>query len=171
KVDTLVVDKTGTLTEGKPKVLAIVAADGAEASLVKLAASLEQGSEHPLAAAIVEGAKTRGIALVSVTDFASTTGKGVTGTIDGRRVALGNAKLMEDLHVDAGPLGPQAESMRTEGQTVMFVAVGGEIAGIIGVADPIKATTAAAIRELHAEGMRVVMLTGDSKTTASAVAK
>ena len=172
KVDTLVVDKTGTLTEGKPKVVAIVPADGTEeASLVKLAASLEQGSEHPLAAAIVEGAKARGIALVGVADFASTTGKGVTGTIEGRHVALGNAKLMEDLHVVPGGLGPQAESMRTDGQTVMFVAVDGKIAGIIGVADPIKETTADAIRELHDEGIRVVMLTGDAKTTASAVAK
>ena len=174
KVDTLVVDKTGTLTEGKPKVVAVVAAevgDAAEASLVKLAASLEQGSEHPLAAAIVEGAKTRGIALVSVADFASATGKGVTGTIEGHRVALGNAKLMADLHVAADAFGPQAEAMRGDGQTVMFVAVDGKIAGIIGVADPIKDTTADAIRELHDEGIRVVMLTGDAKTTASAVAK
>ncbi len=171
KVDTLVVDKTGTLTEGKPKVVAVVAANGTEESLVKLAGSLEQGSEHPLAAAIVEGAKTRAVALVSVSDFASTTGKGVTGTIEGRHVALGNAKLMDDLHVDAGALGPKAESMRTDGQTVMFVAVDGKLAGIIGVADPVKGTTAGAIRELHDEGIRVVMLTGDSKTTASAVAK
>ncbi len=171
KVDTLVVDKTGTLTEGKPKVVAIETAGGDEAALVKLAASLEQGSEHPLAAAIVEGAKTRGIALVTVADFASTTGKGVSGTIEGHHVALGNAKLMEDLHVAAGEFGPRAESMRGDGQTVMFVAVDGKMAGIIGVADPIKETTAAAIRELHEEGIRVVMLTGDAKTTASAVAK
>ncbi len=171
KVDTLVVDKTGTLTEGKPKVVAIETAGGDEAALVKLAASLEQGSEHPLAAAIVEGAKTRGIALVTVADFASTTGKGVSGTIEGHHVALGNAKLMDDLHVAAGELGARAESMRGDGQTVMFVAVDGKIAGIIGVADPIKATTADAIRELHEEGIRVVMLTGDAKTTASAVAK
>lgn len=171
KVTTLVVDKTGTLTEGKPKVVAVVSAGGPEVSLVKLAASLEQGSEHPLAAAIVEGAKTRGIALVSVADFASMTGKGVTGTIDGQRVALGNAKLMDELHVPTGALGLQAESMRGDGQTVMFVAVDGKMAGIIGVADPIKETTAAAIRELHDEGIRVVMLTGDAKTTAAAVAK
>lgn len=171
KVDTLVVDKTGTLTEGKPKVVAIETAGGDETALVKLAASLEQGSEHPLAAAIVEGAKTRGIALVKVADFASQTGKGVTGTIEGKRVALGNAKLMEDLGVAAGEFGPKAESMRADGQTVMFVAVDGKIAGIIGVADPIKETTAAALRELHEEGIRVVMLTGDAKTTASAVAK
>jgi Cu+-exporting ATPase len=171
KVDTLVIDKTGTLTEGKPKVVTIETAGGAEATFVKLAASLEQGSEHPLAAAIVEGAKTRGIALASVTDFASSTGKGVTGTIEGRRVALGNAKLLDELHVDASAFGPRAEALRADGQTVMFVAVDGEIAGIIGVADPLKDTSAAAIRELHDEGIRVVMLTGDAKTTASAVAK
>ena len=128
-------------------------------------------SEHPLAAAIVEGAKTRGIALVNVADFASITGKGVTGTIEGHHVALGNAMLMDELKVPTGALGAQAETMRGDGQTVMFVAVDGNIAGIIGVADPIKDTTAAAIRELHDEGIRVVMLTGDAKTTASAVAK
>jgi Cu+-exporting ATPase len=171
KVDTLVVDKTGTLTEGKPKVVAIVTAIESEASLIKLAASLEQGSEHPLAAAIVDAAKTRNIVLASVAEFASLTGRGVTGTIAGRRVALGNAKLFDDLHVETTSLASQAESMRSDGQTVMFVAVDGKIAGIIGVADPIKATTAAAIRELHDEGIRVVMLTGDAKTTASAVAK
>jgi Cu+-exporting ATPase len=171
KVDTLVVDKTGTLTEGKPTVVAIVAANGDDAALVRLAASLEQGSEHPLAGAIVDGAKTRDVALVAATDFASTTGKGVTGTIDGHHVALGNQKLMDDLHVAAGGLAAKAEAMRGEGQTVMFVAVDGMIAGLIGVADPIKATTADAIRQLHDEGIRIVMLTGDSKTTAQAVAK
>jgi Cu+-exporting ATPase len=171
KVDTLVVDKTGTLTEGKPQVVAVVAVNGTEASLVKLAASLEQGSEHPLAAAIVEGAKARGVTLVPATDFASKTGKGVTGTIDGHHVALGNVKLMDDLNVDGGALKAQAESMRSDGQTVMFVAIDGKMAGIIGVADPIKATTLDAIRELHEDGIRVVMLTGDSRTTAAAVAK
>ncbi len=171
KVDTLVVDKTGTLTEGRPRVVSIDTASGDEAGLVKLAASLEQGSEHPLAAAIVESAKTRGISLVTVTDFASMTGKGVSGTIEGRHVALGNAKLLEELHVNAGEFGPRAESMRVDGQTVMFVAVDAKIAGIIGVADPIKETTADAIRELHEEGIRIVMLTGDAKTTASAVGK
>ena len=171
KVDVLVVDKTGTLTEGKPKVVAVVAADGAEATLVKLAAGLEQGSEHPLAAAILEDAKTRGIALTNATDFASATGKGVTGTIDGHQVALGNAKLLEGLHIPPGAFGPQAESMRVDGQTVMFVAVDGRISGLIGVADPIKSTTAAAIRDLHADNIRIVMLTGDSRTTASAVAR
>jgi Cu+-exporting ATPase len=172
KVDTLVVDKTGTLTEGKPKIAAIVVAEGTtEATLMKLAASLEQGSEHPLAAAIVAGAKERGIALAHATDFASKTGKGVTGTLDGAHVALGNAKLMADLGVDAGALGARAEPMRKDGQTVMFVAVGGKMAGLIGVADPIKDTTAAAMHELHDEGIRVVMLTGDAEATATAVAK
>ena len=174
EVDTLVVDKTGTLTEGKPKVVAVVAVvavDGAEAALVRVAASLEQGSEHPLAAAIVEHAKTRGVALAKVIGFASVTGKGVTGTLDGRRVGLGNGKLMADLHVTLDALAARAEAMRTDGQTVMFVAVDGTLAGMIGVADPIKATTADAIRELHADGIRVVMLTGDARTTAAAVAK
>jgi len=171
KVDTLVVDKTGTLTEGKPKVVAVESADGDEASLLKLAASLERGSEHPLAAAIVEGANTRGVALLGVTEFASITGKGVTGSIEGRHVALGNAKLLEELRVATGDFASRAETMRSDGQTVMFVAIDGKIAGIIGVADQIKATTAEAIRELHDEGIRVVMLTGDAKATASAVAK
>jgi Cu+-exporting ATPase len=173
KVDTLVVDKTGTLTEGKPKVVAIVVADGTtEETLVKLAATLEQGSEHPLAAAIVEDAKARAIALVTVTDFASKTGTGVTGAIDGTRVALGNALLMDDLHVDTGAFVARAELMRADdGQTVMFVAVDGKMAGLIGVADPVKLTTAAAMRELKGEKMRVVMLTGDAETTAMAIAK
>ncbi len=171
KVDTLVVDKTGTLTEGKPKVVAIVAVNGPETSLFKLAASLEQGSEHPLAAAIVEGAKARGIVLASVSDFVSTTGKGVTGTIEGHRVVLGNTQLLDELRMQAGALGPRAESMRRDGQTVVFVGVDGQIAGMIGVADPIKDTTADAIREIHEEGIRVVMLTGDANTTAAAVAE
>ncbi|MEO7111193.1 MAG: copper-translocating P-type ATPase, partial [Polyangiaceae bacterium] len=172
KVNTLVVDKTGTLTEGKPKVVSIVAAKGGdENSLLKLAASLEQGSEHPLAAAIVAGTKERKISLGAVTEFTSRTGKGVTGTIDAHRVALGNAKLMDDLHVVIGDLSARAESMRGDGETVMFVAIDERIAGLIGVADPIKNTTAAALRELHDEHIRVVMLTGDSKTTATAVAK
>ena len=171
KVDTLVVDKTGTLTEGKPTVVAIVATNGDESALVRFAASLEQGSEHPLAAAIVGGAKTRSIDLAAATDFASIAGKGVTGMIDGHHVALGNQGLMDDLHVAVGELAARAESMRGEGQTVMFVALDGTIAGIIGVADPIKTTTADAIKQLHDEGIRVVMLTGDSKTTAQAVAK
>jgi len=169
-VDTLVVDKTGTLTEGKPKVVAIETAEGTETRLLQLAASLEQASEHPLAAAIVEGARTRGIALAQVVGFSSQTGKGVTGTIDGHAVALGNARLMEGLQLAVGLLGPRAEALREAGQTVMFVAVDGRLAGLIGVADPIKETTAAAVRELHDQGLRLVMLTGDSRTTAAAVA-
>jgi Cu+-exporting ATPase len=172
KVDTLVVDKTGTLTEGKPKLAAVVVAPGGDdGALLRLAASLEQGSEHPLAAAIVEGARERGMKLSSVTGFASVTGKGVNGTVEGHGVVLGNAKLLDDLHVSPEGLGSRAESMRSDGQTVVFVAVDGKIAGLLGVADPIKGTTAEALRELHDDGMRVVMLTGDSKTTADAVAK
>ncbi len=171
KVDTLVVDKTGTLTEGKPKVVALEAAPGFETSLLRFAGSLEQGSEHPLAAAIVEGAKSREVALVTASDFSSVTGKGVTGTVESHLAALGNAKLMEDLHVDFTVFAAKAEVMRAEGQTVMFVSVDGQLAGLIGVADPIKTTAAAALRELRDEGIRVVMLTGDAKTTASAVAK
>jgi P-type Cu+ transporter len=171
KVDTLVVDKTGTLTEGKPKVAEVVTASGSADSLMRFAASLEQGSEHPLADAIVKDAKARGIALSQAADFVSTTGKGVTGTIEGRRVALGNAKLMEELQVPLGALESKAESMRGDGETAMFVAVDGVLAGIIGVADPIKSTTAEAIRELHGEKIRVVMLTGDARATAAAVAR
>ncbi|MEO6572306.1 MAG: copper-translocating P-type ATPase, partial [Polyangiaceae bacterium] len=175
KVDTLVVDKTGTLTEGKPKLVSIVLAPGGaaadEATLLKLAGSLEQGSEHPLAAAIVEGATQRKIVLGKVTDFSSLTGRGVTGTIEGHHVALGNSKLLEELQVTAGDLAARAEGMRSDGQTVMFVTIDQKIAGLLGVADPVKGTTVDAIRELHDEGIRVVMLTGDSKTTASAVAK
>ncbi|MGD0142915.1 MAG: HAD-IC family P-type ATPase, partial [Rhizomicrobium sp.] len=148
----------------------IVAMSGTEVSLIRLAGSLEQGSEHPLAAAMVEAAKIRGIALASVANFASVTGKGVTGIIEGRQIALGNAKLLDDLHVSVDTIGSHAESMRVDGQTVVFVAVDGKIAGLIGVADPIKSTTAAAIRELRADGMRIVMLTGDAKSTAAAVA-
>jgi Cu+-exporting ATPase len=172
KVDTLVVDKTGTLTEGKPQLMAVIPAAGAdEASLLRLAASLERGSEHPLAAAIVSGAQQRGATLVHARDFASITGKGVQGTVDGRAVALGNRALMSDLGVEPGPLGERAEALRGEGQTVMFVAAGKSLVGIIGVADPIKESTPDAIRTLHGERIRVVMLTGDSKTTAEAVAR
>jgi Cu+-exporting ATPase len=179
KVDTLVVDKTGTLTEGRPKVAAVVLADTGlgstagldENALVRLAASLEQGSEHPLAAAIVEAAQFRKLALVSATDFAAKTGKGVTGTIDGRLVALGNAALLGDLKVDAGALAARAEAMRQVGQTVMFVVADGKVAGLIGVADTVKTNAAQAIQELRKEGLRIVMLTGDAKTTADAVGK
>ncbi|HEX4642040.1 MAG TPA: heavy metal translocating P-type ATPase, partial [Candidatus Acidoferrales bacterium] len=177
KVDTLVVDKTGTLTEGRPRVTSVVAADGLEKfdenELLRLAATLERGSEHPLAAAIVKGAEDRGIALpgASTESFQSLTGKGVRGRVAGRAVALGNQKLLEDFHVDAGPLAAKAETLRAEGQTVMFVLVDEKIAGLVAVADPIKETTPEAIRQLHADGIRIVMLTGDSRTTAEAVAK
>ncbi|HZX69734.1 MAG TPA: heavy metal translocating P-type ATPase [Rhodanobacter sp.] len=172
KVDTLVTDKTGTLTLGKPKLTAVVATQGfGEDEILRLGASLERASEHPLAAAITSGAEEKGLALTSVDTFESHTGKGVTGRIDTRQVAIGNAKLMEMLNVVLGALGAQAEAMRAEGQTVMFVAVDGNAAGLIGVADPIKDTTAEAIRQLHEEGLQVVMLTGDSETTAAAVAK
>ena len=172
KVDTLVIDKTGTLTEGKPKVVAVEAAPGfEEKTLLRLTSSIERASEHPLAAAIVAGAQERGIALATAEDFQSFTGKGVTGTIDGRRVAVGNAKLLEQLSVDAGALSPKADEMRKDGQTVMYVAVDGKLAGLVGVADPIKASTAEAISLLHGSGLQVVMLTGDNRITAEAVAR
>jgi len=172
KVDTLVVDKTGTLTEGKPKLVSVEASAGVEESdLLRLAASLERGSEHPLAAAIVKGAAERGVEPAQVEDFDSVTGKGVRGRVAGRDVALGNRALMDDLGIDPGALAARAEELRGDGQTVMFVAVDGKAAGIVGVADPIKDSTPDAIRTLHAEGMRIVMLTGDSETTAQAVAR
>ncbi len=172
KVDTLVVDKTGTLTEGKPKVTTLLPAEGVdEGEMLRLAASLERASEHPLAAAIVDAATERGLDLLDASEFDSLTGKGVRGTIDGRTVALGNRRLLESLHIDPGPLAESAEKRRAEGETVMFVAVDGRPAGLIGVADPIKPTTAAALKALRAEGLRIVMLTGDSRTTAEAVAK
>jgi Cu+-exporting ATPase len=172
KVDTLVVDKTGTLTEGKPKLVSVAPEDGIdEATLLRLAASLERGSEHPLAAAIVKGAEARDIELAEAQDFDSVTGKGVKGRVDGRDVALGNRALMESLGLDAAHLAERAEELRAEGQTVMFVAVDGKAAGLVGVADPIKESTPEAIATLHDEGIRIAMMTGDSKTTALAVAK
>ncbi len=172
EVDTLVVDKTGTLTEGRPTLVAVEPAEGFdEATVLQLAGSLERGSEHPLAEAIVRGAKQRGYQLDETADFESVTGKGVQGRVNGRLVTLGNAAMMEMLDVDAAPLGDRAEALRNEGQTVMFVAVDEAFAGLIGVADPIKESTPAAIAELHAEGLAIVMLTGDSETTARAVAK
>jgi Cu+-exporting ATPase len=170
-IDTLVVDKTGTLTAGKPKLVGVETSSAVEeTTLLKLAATLERGSEHPLAAAIVAGAEARGVELGQTTSFESVTGKGVTGEVDGRRVALGNARLLDALDVDPGPLAERAETLRQEGQTVMFVAVDGEPAGLVAVADPIKETTPTAIDALHEEGVRIVMLTGDSETTARAVA-
>ena len=172
KVDTLVVDKTGTLTEGKPKLRSVVPAPGIqEEALLRFAASVERGSEHPLAAAIVDGAGERGIALAQATDFRSETGKGVIGMVDGRRVALGNLRLMAQLELDPGDLAPRAEGLRAKGQTVMFVAVDGAVAGLVGVADPIKRSTPEAIRELRDDGVRIVMLTGDNAVTAQAVAR
>ncbi len=171
KVDTLVVDKTGTLTEGRPTLVSIVAADGFQDNeVLLLAASLERGSEHPLAEAIVRGAEERDVTLLKTDDFESITGKGVTGRVNGRTVALGNIKLLESLGIDPAGLPEAAEAGRAKGQTVMFVAIDGRAAGLIGVADPIKDSTAEAIRDLHEEGVRVVMLTGDSRTTAEAVA-
>jgi Cu+-exporting ATPase len=172
KVDTLVVDKTGTLTEGKPKLVSVEAASGFDSNeLLVLAASLERASEHPLAAAIVHGAQERGVAVGPVELFESLTGRGVRGQVADRKVALGNQKLLEEMSVDPGPLAERAESLRADGQTVMFVLVDGRIAGLLGVADPIKPTTPEAIRRLRADGMRIVMLTGDSRTTAASVAK
>jgi Cu+-exporting ATPase len=172
KIDTLVVDKTGTLTLGRPKLTAVVpAAGGDEAEVLRLAASLERGSEHPLAAAIVEGAEERGLALAGTTDFASHTGKGVSGSIEGRQVALGNKVLLADLGVDVSPLMARTDEMRSEGQGVMFVAIDGKLAGLLVVADPIKEGAAEAIADLRAHGVRVVMLTGDNRRTAEAVAR
>jgi P-type Cu+ transporter len=172
QIDTLVVDKTGTLTEGKPKLVSVMAQSVFdERELLRLAASLERGSEHPLAAAIVSGALERGIEIIKAESFESITGQGVLGKVDGRSVALGNRALLEDLRIDAAALTKDIEQLRTDGQTLMFVVVDGLPAGLLGVADPIKESTPEAIRELHAHGIRVVMLTGDSRTTAESVAK
>jgi len=172
KVDTLVVDKTGTLTEGRPKLAVIEPCEGwGDRDVLRLAASLERASEHPLAAAIVAGAAERGVELSKADDFESVTGKGVTGGVDGRRVVLGNMALLRELKVDAGRLAQRAEALRAEGQTVMLIAIDGRPAGLLGVADPVKATTPEAIRALHDDGIRLVMLTGDSRTTAEAVAR
>jgi Cu+-exporting ATPase len=172
KVDTLVVDKTGTLTEGKPRVTAIVPAQGfTEDSILPLAASLERSSEHPLAAAIVRAASERGLATSEPADFASVTGKGVTGTVDGKAVALGNAALMADLGIDPAYLADQAEALRSDGATALFLALDSHLAGVIAIADPVKATTQAALATLREAGIRIVMLTGDNTTTAEAVAR
>ena len=171
KVDTLVVDKTGTLTEGKPAVAAIVSAPGfSESEVLRLAASIEQGSEHPLAGAIMRAAAERNIAAIAPRGFRSITGKGVAGEIEGRRVILGNMKAFEEDALDLESLRDRADRLREQGQTVMFLAVDGKLAGAIGVADPIKTSTAEAIRALHGEGLRIVMVTGDSRTTANVVA-
>lgn len=172
KVDTLVVDKTGTLTVGKPKLIEAFASDGFdEKSLLHLAAGIEQGSEHPLAAAIVAGAREQGIGAANAESFQSLTGRGVVGRVDGHDVALGNRALLNDLRIDPGLLATKAEELRKDGQTVMFVAVDGKAVGLVGVADPIKETTPDAVRHLHEDGVRLVMLTGDNRTTAAVVAK
>src|SRR2546425_639087 len=172
RIDTLVVDKTGTLTEGKPRLVSLVTAPGhSESDLLRLAASLERGSEHPLAAAIVAGAEERKLTLSAVEDFRSITGKGVAGRVKGQTVALGNRPLMQDLGVPIGDLAERADALRREGQTVMFVAVDRRIAGLVGGAGPIKGSTPEALRLLRDSGVRVVMLTGDSRATAEAVAR
>ena len=172
RVDTLVVDKTGTLTEGKPRLETVLAVEGGdESAVLRLAASLEKASEHPLGAAIVAGAQARRLSLAKDQGFQSYTGKGIFGVVEGKRVALGNLKLFEELNISAEALRPRAERLRAEGQTVMFVAIEKQLAGLIGVADPIKASTEEAIRLLHRSGVRLVMITGDNKTTADAVAR
>jgi Cu+-exporting ATPase len=172
KIDTLVVDKTGTLTEGKPKVVAVVSAKGFdESEALHLAASVEQASEHPLALAIVAAAQERGLNMSAVTGFDSPTGKGVVGTLDGRRLALGNAKFLHELGIPTNALEQDAERLRHEGATAIFLGVDGKVAAVIAIADPVKRTTPDALNALAKEGVGVVMLTGDNKTTAQAVAR
>src|SRR5207249_6691945 len=170
-IDTLVIDKTGTLTEGKPRLATVVALDGrSEADILRVAAALEQGSEHPLAAANLTGAAARGLAVPPVTGFAGRPGKGIKGTVDGARVALGNTTMMRDEQISLAALVDRAEELRRDGQTVVYVAIDGHLAGLAGVVDPLKPASSDALRALHAEGLRVVMLTGDNQTTAAAVA-
>jgi Cu+-exporting ATPase len=172
KIDTLVVDKTGTLTVGKPKLVDIQAANGFDqADVLRLAAAIERASEHPLAAAIVVGAEERGVVLPASSDFESRTGRGVIGTVEERKIALGNVILMNDLRIDTGSLEAKADEHRAEGQGVMFVAIDGKLAGIVVVADPVKETAAEAIAELHGQGIRIVMMTGDNRRTAEAVGR
>ena len=171
KIDTLIVDKTGTLTMGKPRLVGILPEAGHdEAEVLRLAATLEKGSEHPLAEAIVEGAQERGMKLGDAGDFEAVTGKGVMGTVDGKRIALGNLKLIQDLGLDAGELADKANARRDEGETVMFVVVEGRVAGMVSVADPVKETTSEALKALHDLGFRIIMATGDNERTAKAVA-
>lgn len=171
KIDTLVIDKTGTLTEGKPKLVSVIATDDFdETLLLRLAASLETNSEHPLAEAVVVGAKDKKIKLATVEQFESITGKGASGIVEGKHVAIGNLKLLEDFKVDATDLIDRAETLRRDGQTAVYVIIDNEVAGILGVADPVKSSTAEAIQALHKDNIQIVMLTGDSKTTAASVA-
>ncbi|MDH3264641.1 MAG: copper-translocating P-type ATPase, partial [Paracoccaceae bacterium] len=171
RVDTLIVDKTGTLTEGKPRLVAVLPEEGeGEAEVLRLAATLERGSEHPLAEAIVAGAVARGVTLGEAKDFEAVTGKGVTGTVEGRPVALGNLGLLDELGLDAAGLSAKADARRDEGETVMFVVVDGKVAGLVSVADPVKETTPAALEALHKLGFRIIMATGDNERTAKAVA-
>ncbi|RWM27509.1 MAG: heavy metal translocating P-type ATPase [Mesorhizobium sp.] len=170
-VDTLIVDKTGTLTEGRPRLTDVVAAAGVdENELLALAATLEKGSEHPLAEAIVDGAAERSVKLANAENFEATTGKGVAGTVSGTKVALGNAAMMADLGIDTAPVSAKAEALQAEGKTAMFVAADSKLAGLVAVADPVKATTAEAIRALHDKGLRIIMATGDNERTAKAIA-
>ncbi|MGC1497984.1 MAG: copper-translocating P-type ATPase, partial [Sulfitobacter sp.] len=170
KVDTLIVDKTGTLTEGKPTLVAVLPEAGHdEAEVLRLAASLERGSEHPLAEAIVRGAQERGVDMVTATDFEAITGKGVKGVVDGKRVALGNRALITDMGLEGGDLIDKANLRRDEGETVMFVVLDGKIAGLVSVADPVKETTPAALKALHELGFRIIMATGDNERTAKAI--
>jgi Cu+-exporting ATPase len=172
KVNTLVVDKTGTLTEGKPKVVAVRAASGwTENDLLRLAASLERGSEHPLGAAIIAAAKERGLQLISAQDFDSPVGKGIVGTVEGKRLVIGNRKILADAGIMAGLLDAEADALRQDGATVVHVAIDGAVAGLIAIADPIKPSASKAIAALKRDGIRVVMLTGDNGTTANAVAR
>jgi Cu+-exporting ATPase len=171
QVDTLVVDKTGTLTEGKPRLTDVAPAGGwHEDDVLQMAASLERASEHPLAAAIVDGAQKKGLALGDAADFESHTGRGVSGRVHDRKVLLGNVQLLDENHVSLNGLDTKADQLRADGRTVMYLAVDGKPAGLVGVSDPIKATTAEAIEKLHTENIRIVMLTGDNRTTAKAVA-
>ena len=170
KVDTLIVDKTGTLTMGKPQLVAVLPQPGHdEAEVLRLAASLERGSEHPLAEAIVRGAEERDVNMADADDFEAVTGKGVKGVVGGKAVALGNLAMIRDLGLEAGDLTAKANARRDEGETVMFVVLDGEIAGLVAVADPVKETTPAAIKDLHALGFRVIMATGDNERTAKAI--
>jgi P-type Cu+ transporter len=171
KVDTLIVDKTGTLTAGRPELTAVLPAEGHdEAEVLRLAASLERGSEHPLAEAILRGAEARGVATVAAEDFDAVTGKGVKGVVEGRSVALGNAGMLEELGIDPGPHAAEADARRDDGETVMFVALDGAVAGMVAVADPVKETTPEALKALHELGFRVIMATGDDERTARAIA-